>query len=239
MSLPVAILVGGLATRLRPLTEKIPKALVEINGEPFILHQLRLLHAAGLREVVICAWYRGELIREFAGDGRKFGVKISYSFDGETLLGTGGAIQKALPYLGNAFFMLYGDSYLPCNYAAVEAAYRTARKDGLMTVYHNLNQGDQSNVEYSDGKILIYDKQNRSSKMEYIDYGLGIFNARAFDPYPLGQPLDLADVYQRLLDEGQLAGYEVTERFYEIGSFEGVNELEIYLKRKIGGETSK
>ena len=239
MTFPVAILAGGLATRLRPLTEKIPKSLVELNGEPFIAHQLRLLQAAGLKEVVICAWYRGELIREFAGDGSHFGVELSYSFDGDYPLGTGGALHKALPCLGSSFFVLYGDSYLPCNYHAVETAYITAQKDGLMTVYHNLNQGDRSNVEISDGQILVYDKRNRSSKMEYIDYGLGILSASAFNPYSLGQPLDLADVYQHLLAEGQLAGYEVQERFYEIGSFEGINELECYLKHKIEGETSE
>ena len=232
MTLPVAILAGGLATRLRPLTEKIPKALIEINGEAFIAHQLKLLQAAGLREVVICAWYRGDLIQEYAGDGHQFGLQINYSFDGDYPLGTGGALQKALPYLGNAFFVLYGDSYLPCDYGAVEAAYHASKKNGLMTVYHNLNQGDRSNVEFEKGELLVYDKRNRSPKMEYIDYGLGVLNADAFKSYPLGQPLDLALLYQNLLAEGQLAGYEISERFYEVGSFEGIRELETYLKHE-------
>ena len=239
MTLPVAILAGGLATRLHPLTEKIPKALVDINGEPFIAHQLRLLQAAGLQEIVICTWYREELIRAFAEDGRQFGVKIRYSFDGDFALGTGGALHKALSCLGDSFFVLYGDSYLPCDYCAVEAAYFSASKKGLMTVYRNLNQGDRSNVEFSNGQIRDYNKRNRSPQMEYIDYGLGVLNASVFDLYPLGQFLDLADIYRRLLAEGQLAGFEAPERFYEIGSFEGINELETYLKRKPGGEFSE
>ena len=238
MTLPVAILAGGLATRLRPLTEKIPKALVELNGEPFIAHQLRLLQAAGLKEVVICAWYRGDLIRAFAGDGHPFGMNIQYSFDGDIPLGTGGALQKALPLLDRSFFVLYGDSYLPCDYQAVEAAYFSGGKKGLMTVFHNHNQGDSSNVEFSGGQIRVYDKKKRTPKMEYIDYGLGILNASAFAPYSLGKPLDLADIYQHLLAEGQLAGYEVPERFYEIGSFEGIQDLEDYLKRNKEGEAS-
>ncbi len=230
MKLPVAILAGGLATRLRPLTEKIPKALVEIHGEPFLAHQLRLLRAAGVRKVVICAWYRGDLIRDYAGDGRSFGLDIDYSFDGDHPLGTGGALRQALPLLGNAFFVLYGDSYLPCDYSAVEVAFQEANKDGLMTVYHNFDKGDRSNVLFSAGQILVYDKQRRTPDMEYIDYGLGVLSERALNGYPPDQPFDLAEVYQRLLKMKQLAGYEVPERFYEIGSFEGIRELEERLR---------
>src|ERR1700680_2157820 len=121
--LPVAILAGGLATRLRPLTEALPKALVEINGEPFLAHQLRLLSRSGIDRVVLCAAYRGEQIREYAGDGRAFGLRVEYSFDGPQQLGTAGAIRRALPLLGDKFFVLYGDSYLPCDYAAIERTF--------------------------------------------------------------------------------------------------------------------
>ncbi len=232
MSLPLVILAGGLATRLRPLTEKIPKALIEVHGEPFLAHQLRLLRDGGIKRVVICVWHRGELIREFAGDGNRFGLGITYSFDGERPLGTGGAIRKALPLLGEAFFILYGDSYLPCDYRAVEAAFLASHKDALMTVYHNRDQGDRSNVQYSGGRILAYHKQQRTSLMEYIDYGLGIFRAKTFEPFPAGQPFDLADVYQNLLATGRLAGYEASERFFEAGSLSGIKELEGHLKKQ-------
>src|SRR5579872_5855079 len=135
--LPVAILAGGLATRLRPLTDKIPKALVDVNGEPFIAHQLRLLASRGIPRVVLCLGYRGEMVRDFVGDGWEFGLQVNYSFDGPELRGTAGAIHQALPLLGDSFFVLYGDSYLPCDYAAVEQAFLTSGKTALMTVFCN------------------------------------------------------------------------------------------------------
>jgi N-acetyl-alpha-D-muramate 1-phosphate uridylyltransferase len=234
MSLPVAILAGGVASRLRPLTENIPKALVEINGKPFLSHQLELLKAAGINEVVICAWYRGEQIRAYAGDGNRFGVKISYSFDGEQPLGTGGALKKALPFLGDSFFILYGDSYLPCDYSLVEKAFYISKKDGLMTVHHNQDLGDRSNVKFENGKIMAYDKVNRTSQMEYIDYGLGILKPSVFTDFPDGVAFDLEKIYQQLIVSDRLAGFEITEKFYEIGSFSGIKELENYLKQKAG-----
>src|SRR5258708_1931944 len=112
--LPIAILAGGLATRLRPITETIPKALVEIAGEPFLAHQLHLLRANGYERVVMCVGYLGEMVRDFAGDGSQFGMQVEYSFDGEALLGTAGALRKALPLLADDFSVIYGDSYLPC-----------------------------------------------------------------------------------------------------------------------------
>lgn len=234
MSLPVAILSGGLATRLRPLTEKIPKALIEINGKPFIDHQLRLLAAGGIKKVVVCAWYRGDMIRDAIGDGKKFNLKVEYSFDGDRLLGTGGAVRKALPLLGENFFVLYGDSYLPCDYEAVAAAFRSSGKDALMTVHHNRDQGDRSNVRFSGGRILAYHKEQRTPVMEHIDYGLGVFRAAPWEVYEAGRAFDLAEVYQKLLGVGQLAGYEVPQRFFEIGSLSGIEDLKKHLQKVPG-----
>src|SRR5690349_21528224 len=118
---PIAILAGGLATRLRPITEKIPKALVEIAGQPFIVHQLLLLKSRGIHSVVILAWYKGEMIRECVGDGAQYGLDIQYAFDGDHPLGTGGAIRHALHLFKSPFFVMYGDSYLPCNYEHIQA----------------------------------------------------------------------------------------------------------------------
>src|SRR5947209_5920718 len=156
--LPIAILAGGLATRLRPITETIPKALVEINGEPFLAHQLRLLAQGGVERVVLCVAHRAEQIRDFAGDGRGFGIRVDYSFDGPQLLGTAGAIRGAVPLLPDNFFVLYGDSYLPCDYLAVERAFLSSGKSGLMTIHRNEGRWDSSNVEYSEGRIVAYDK---------------------------------------------------------------------------------
>jgi NDP-sugar pyrophosphorylase family protein len=227
--LPVAILAGGLATRLRPVTEKVPKSLVELNGEPFIAHQLRLLQARGVRRVVLCAGFLGEMIRDVVRDGREFGVEVEYSFDGAALLGTAGAIKNALPLLGEAFLTLYGDSYLTCDYAALARAFEESGKLALMTVFRNLGKWDTSNVEFRGGEILAYSKKNRTPQMEYIDYGLGVFSGKAFERVPAGQAFDLAELYGEVLAEGQLAGYEVRERFYEIGSVAGLEETSQYL----------
>jgi NDP-sugar pyrophosphorylase family protein len=229
--LPVAILAGGLATRLRPITERIPKALVEINGEPFISHQLRLLHERGIRRVVLCLGYLGEMVRQFVGDGRAFGLEVEYCFDGPALRGTAGAIHQALPLLGPAFFVLYGDSYLPCDYTKVEEAFVQSGKKGLMTVFRNEGQWDSSNVEFVEGRILAYDKRNRTPRMHHIDYGLGVFERHVFESLEPGCVYDLAATYQDLLARDELAAYEVGERFYEIGSAAGIEELSQALKQ--------
>jgi MurNAc alpha-1-phosphate uridylyltransferase len=227
--LPVAILAGGLATRLRPLTETIPKALIEIGGEPFVAHQLRLLRQRGVTRVILCVGYLGERICDVVEDGRHFGLEVEYSFDGPRLLGTGGAIRQAVPLLGETFFVLYGDSYLPCSYRDVERAFTQSDKPALMTVFRNAGQWDGSNIEFIGSSIVRYDKVNRTPGMHHIDYGLGVFRAAVFEALPGDQPCDLAVVYQDLLHQGRLAAYEVPERFYEIGSTAGIQELEAYL----------
>lgn len=224
-SLPIAILAGGLATRLHPLTETIPKALLEINGEPFLDHQLRLLRAAGLRRVVLCVGHLGESIREHVAGGDRFGLHVTCSFDGPTLLGTAGALRRALPLLGPAFFVMYGDSYLPCDYLAVQRAFEDCGRLGLMTVYRNEGVGDASNVEYENGRIIAYDKRNRTPRMRHIDYGLGVLRAAALEALPTDRPADLADLYADLLQQDQLAALEVGQPFYEIGSREGLEGL--------------
>jgi NDP-sugar pyrophosphorylase family protein len=230
--LPVAILAGGLATRLRPITEKIPKSLVEIAGEPFLAHQLRLLHSHGIRKAVLCVGYLGEMIERDFGNGARFGIELQYSFDGPVLLGTGGALRQALPLLGDAFFVLYGDSYLPVDYAAVEAAWLASGKDALMTVFRNEGAWDTSNVEFSGGEIARYDKRDRTPAMHYIDYGLSIFTAKVFTDRASGERFDLSDIQRDLVARGRMAGYEVRERFYEIGSHTGLEELNQLLARK-------
>ena len=229
--IPVAILAGGLATRLRPITEKIPKSLVPVTGRPFLAHQLEMLYARGIRHVVLCIGYLGEMIqRDFGSE--KFGIKLDYSFDGPKLLGTGGALKHALPLLGPEFFVLYGDSYLPVDYAPIADFFHQSGKPGLMTVYRNEGKFDTSNVVFADGEIKIYDKKSRLPEMRYIDYGLSLFKASVFDAYVADQVFDLAEVMGKLVQKKQLAGFEVRERFYEIGSPAGLAELESLLTSK-------
>jgi NDP-sugar pyrophosphorylase family protein len=232
LNIPIVILAGGLATRLRPITEKIPKSLVVVAGKPFLAHQLELLRSRGIRRVVLCVGYLGEMIQRAFGDGAAFGVQLDYSFDGPQLLGTGGAIKRALPLLGDEFFVLYGDSYLPVEYHPIAEFFRRGGKLGCMTVYRNEGRYDTSNVVFRAGEIVVYDKKKRVPEMQYIDYGLSLFKRPVFDSYPSGRPLDLAEVMVRLVHERQLAGYEVRERFYEIGSPVGLAELESLLQSK-------
>ncbi len=229
--IPIAILAGGLATRLRPITEKIPKSLIPVAGKPFLAHQLELLKSRGIQRAVLCVGYLGEMIRRDFGNGEKYGVKLDYSLDGDKLLGTGGAIKRALPLLGDDFFVLYGDSYLPVDYAPIAEFFQRSRKPGCMTVYRNEGKYDTSNVVFADGEIKVYDKKAKLPEMRHIDYGLSLFKRSAFDAFPAGQPFDLAEVMGRLVREKQLAGYEVPERFYEMGSPAGLAELEALLRK--------
>ncbi|MFI5116985.1 MAG: nucleotidyltransferase family protein [Terriglobales bacterium] len=228
--MPAVILAGGLATRLRPLTERIPKALIEVAGHPFLWHQFQLLKRSGIRRVVLLVGHLGENIQQRFQDGAELGLRIDYCFDGPVLLGTAGAIRQALPLLPERFFVLYGDSYLPCNYAAVEAAFRQSGSPGLMTVYRNEGRYDSSNVEYDGDRILRYDKRNHTPAMHHIDYGLGAFHRSVFEAIPAGQARDLAAVYQDLLHAGSLAAFEVHQRFYEIGSPDGLRDTAEFLK---------
>ena len=236
LNIPVAILAGGLATRLRPLTEKIPKVLLPVAQKPFLSHQLELLKGQGIRKVVLCLGYLGELVQREFGDGRDFGVDLDYSFDGPKLLGTGGAIRAALPKLGHTFFVLYGDSYLTAPFDPIARFFETSGKRGLMTVYRNEGLYDTSNVVFRDGQIAVYDKKARLPEMHHIDYGLSLFQSSVFEDWRTDQPFDLAEVMRKLVAAGDLAGFEVPERFYEIGSPAGLAELEKMLteSRKAG-----
>jgi len=229
---PVAILAGGLATRLRPSTDKIPKALLSVAGEPFLVHQLRLLRSEGFRKIVLCVSYLGELIEEKIGDGKRLGLQIDYSFDGPTLLGTGGALKGAIPKLDEQFLAIYGDSYMPVDYAAVVEAFVLTEKPALMTVFKNEGRWDASNVWFEAGKIRRYDKRLRMAEMRHIDYGIAVMNAGVFTSFPDNQPFDLADVYSRLVSQNQMVAYEVKQRFYEIGSPEGLAGLDSLLRDK-------
>jgi NDP-sugar pyrophosphorylase family protein len=225
VSLPVAILAGGLGTRLGDISQQTPKSLIEVAGKPFAAHQLDLLHRHGLTHIVFCVGHLGALMEAALGDGSRWGMCLRYSYDGPTLLGTGGALRRTLPLLGEAFFVLYGDSYLECGYSRIEEAFLASGKPGLMTVYRNLNRWDRSNVVFKKGRILRYDKKHRTSEMQHIDYGLGILRADVLAAYPSDQNFDLETVYQDLVSKDQLAGFEVKERFYEIGSLTGLREL--------------
>ena len=239
MTLPVAILAGGVATRLGNLARHTPKSLIDVAGKPFIAYQLDLLRGHGLTDIVLCTGHLGSHLEEVVGDGSRYGVRVRYSPDGPSPLGTGGALRHALPLLGEAFLALYGDSYLECDYQAVERAFRASGDPALLTVIRNDNQWDRSNVLCINGRIVHYSKEHRTSDMRHIDYGLAAMRADVFRLHPDGSALDLARVYEDLAARHELAAYEVSERFYEIGTLAGLAETRRHLEQKRVGQKSK
>ena len=230
--LPVLILAGGLASRLQNLTKAKPKALIEIQDEPFIFHQLRYLKSQGIDKVVVSIGHLGAQIQEVVQDGKSFGLEVYYSEDGAKLLGTGGAVKKAIPLLGDEFFIQYGDSFLPIDYVDVQNKFQDSSPPALMTIIKNNNQWDISNVSFRDGKITEYNKETPKKGMEYIDYGLGAFRAEVFNSWPSNEKFDLSRVYNQISLSGQLNGLEVFQRFYEIGSLSGIEEANQYFKNQ-------
>jgi len=205
-----------------------PKPLLEVAGEPFLHHQLRLLAAHGGREVIVCVGYLGEQIESRIGPER-FGMSLRYSFDAPGLDGTLGAIRRALPLLGERFLVLYGDTYLRIDYAAVARAWRESRLPAVMTVLRNQGRWDTSNAVLEKGMVARYDKRAPSPEMHWIDYGLGGLTADAIDRVGPSER-DLAELYKRLAERGELFGFEASQRFYEIGTPSALAEADAFLR---------
>jgi NDP-sugar pyrophosphorylase family protein len=232
MTLKMAILAGGTAQRLRPVTEKIPKALIEIKNKLFIDWQLDLLSRKGISDVVLCVSYRADLIMEHVGNGSKFNINVTYSEDGDELLGTGGAIKKAIPLLGEKFSVIYGDSYLDIDYQEAESTFENCGQPAMMTVYKNNGLHDQSNIKFIAPNVEEYCKNSNKNQFEYIDFGLNFFKKEIFDKEEYGRKFDLGVVCQDLAMDKKLAGLEVNKRFYEVGSFNGILDFCEYLERE-------
>jgi len=221
------ILAGGLGTRMRPFTETCPKTLLPVAGRPFAWHQLHWLAAQGIDEVVYSIGHQGDRIRGYWSEEPSPVPAIRYVDEGEQLRGTAGALRLAHEQgaLAESFFVLYGDSFLPVDFAPIWRAFQTRREPALMTVLRNAGRWDRSNVIYQPGHVVLYDKSGVPG-MEYIDYGLSCFHRDLFDDET---PSDLATLFHQLSLSGRLAGFEVHERFYEIGSPSGLRDLEHYL----------
>jgi NDP-sugar pyrophosphorylase family protein len=228
----VVILAGGLGTRLGALTADRPKALVPVNGRPFLAHVLALLAEHGLRRILVLHGHRGGQLEEAFGDGSQIGVHIAYRHDGPRLLGTGGALRNAADLLEDEFLVLYGDTYLDIDYGAVIREFHASGKPALMTVLRNQGRWDASNVLFHDGKLLRYDKAHHLPEMEHIDYGLAALRREIVEELPPRQPADLAGLYAGLVAEGRMAAFEVFKRFYEIGTPQGLADTERYLSAR-------
>jgi NDP-sugar pyrophosphorylase family protein len=236
------ILAGGLATRMRPLTEAVPKALIPIGGVPFVDHQLAWMAGHGVTRVVLSIGYRGDMLRDHVGDGRRFGLDVRFVDEGTTLRGTAGALRLALDQgaLEEGFLVTYGDSFLPIDFAAVWRHFEAGGAPALMTVFHNAGRWDTSNVIFRAGRIELYDKHRRTrppADFDYIDYGLSGLRRSVIErmvptPRAPDEKADLADLFHRLSRGGELAGLEITERFFEIGSPAGLEEFEQWIRAR-------
>jgi MurNAc alpha-1-phosphate uridylyltransferase len=241
------ILAGGLATRMRPHTDVLPKALLPVAGRPFVEHQLEWLAGHGVSDVVLSIGYRGDMLRAHVGDGARFGLRVAYVDEGADLRGTAGALRLAVAQgaLEDAFLVTYGDSFLPVDFGAVFRAFRDAGQPALMTVFRNEGRWDASNVIFEPGaggavpgagvagRLVLYDKRRQTrpaADFSYIDYGLTALERRVVEEEVPGEgKADLAELFFALSRRGQLAGLEVEERFHEIGSPEGLAELETWI----------
>lgn len=226
----VLILAGGLGTRLRPITESVPKAMIHINGKPFLEYQINLLKSYGVEDIVICLGYLGEKIKDYFADGSEFGVNINYSEEGGELLGTAGAIKNAEDLLEDVFFVTYGDAYLVLDYPSVMNYFLKFDKLGLMVVYKNFDRYDKSNVVVEGEFVKLYNKKERLTDMVYIDFGVSILRKQTLDFIPPKRFVDLEEVYQKLIKRKELLAYETLQRFYEIGSRRGLKEFKELVK---------
>ncbi len=218
-------LAGGRGTRLQPLTKQLPKCMVPAEGKPFLEHQLRLLASRGVRDIVLCLGYLGERVLEYFGDGHRFGVNLTYVWERSQLLGTAGAIRNAEAVLAPEFFVAYGDSYLLLEYRAIMRRFRESDALAMMVVYRNEDRLEPSNVVMRDGHVIAYDKTTRLPGMVHVNQGLSVLRRRSLRLIPPGIPFSQEQLYQMLIRRRQLLAYETNQRFYEIGSFRGLDEF--------------
>ena len=211
--------------RLKPLTDEIPKVMIPVNGKPFLEHQLNLLKRHGVTDVVLCIGHLGEKIKDHFGDGKRFGLRIKYSEEGNKLLGTAGAVKKAQNLLDDCFFVTYGDAYLILDYDAVIKYFKSQDKLGLMVVFKNSDRFDRSNVVVEGNLVKIYSKKKKFPEMVYIDFGVSVLRKKALDLIPNGKVVDLEKLNQELIRRKELLAFKTGRRFYEIGSPEGLREF--------------
>ena len=220
----VVILCGGLGTRLYPITKKIPKSMVSIRGKPFLLYQIELLKKNGIFDIVLCVGHMADQIKRYFGNGSKFGIKISYGDPKNAKYDMGGVIKSTEKLLADRFFIMYGDSYLPIDFRKVMEEFLIRKKKGLMVVWKNFDKYDKSNVNVKNGLVTVYDKGARGAT--YIDYGLSVLNRSVIEQMPDKTKFHLGEVFKMLIQKNELAAYEIDQRFYEIGSFEGLKDFE-------------
>lgn len=228
----VVILTGGLATRLGTLADIVPKSMILVKKKPFLQYQIELLKKNNLTEILLCIGYLGSQIKDYFGDGRSWGVRLNYSEEKERLLGTGGALKKAESLLEDEFFVMYGDSYLLLDYQEIVRYFHNFNNRGLMVVYKNHNKFDKSNLIVKNGLVKLYDKKGVNPEMVYIDEGISILRKEVLRGFPSSKPFALDEIFQRLIQEKELLAFQTNQRFYEIGSPQGLDDFKKLILKK-------
>ena len=217
---------GGLATRLGSLAKNIPKSMIDIEGKPFLEHQIEMLKKHNITDIVLCAGYLSEKIEDYFGDGSKFGVNIKYSHDGKKPLGPIGAIKNAESLLDDVFFIMYGDSYLSVDFQKAYSFFKEHDKLGLMVVYKNNDKYDKSNLIIKDNMVVGY----KEKEAVYIDYGTSIISKKALDLVPKNTMYSTGQFFSDLISKKELLAFEAEKRFYHIGSPDALGELRNYIR---------
>lgn len=230
------ILAGGLGTRLRPLTEKVPKVMVAVNGEPFLLHLLQLLKSQGINDIVLCIGYLGQHVKDSFGNGEAMGVNLRYSEEKGKLLGTGGALKQAQSLLDDYFLVINGDTYLPIDYRKVEKAFLRRGKKALMVVYDNRDDTEVKNNVALDDDLMVksYDKNHPDRNFHHVEAGALALRKEVLDMIREGDAISLeAGLYPGLIQQGEMAAFVARQRFYDIGLPEQRKIFEAFVKEKL------
>ncbi len=223
---------GGLATRIRPLTNEIPKSLVSIEERPFLQYQIELLTCYGIKDIILCVSYMGKKIENCFGDGNKYNARIIYSYEKEKLLGTGGALKLAEKNLKENFFLIWGDSYVNLNYKEMHDFHlkNSDNFDVTIAIFYNIRNYDKSNIVYKSGKIKKYEK-NSTDKMKYIDAGVMVINKKLLLRIPPGKVFQIENLFTKLAKEEKIKPFLIKKRYYEVGSLKGLNQFTKFVKR--------
>jgi NDP-sugar pyrophosphorylase family protein len=229
----MVILCGGLATRLGDIAKNTPKSMIDIQGKPFLEHQIEQLKKHQVKDIVLCVDYLSEKIETYFGNGKKFDVNIQYSHDGDKPLGPIGALKKAEPFLNDVFFTMYGDSYVFVDYKKAYNQFIKQDKLAMMIAYQNYDKYDKSNLVIKNGKMIQYGGK-KTKDMNYIDYGVSIFRKNILEQIPSNTFFSTKDLYTNLVEKEQLLAFEVSKRFYHIGNPESLEELRKYIETKKG-----
>ena len=234
----LVILAGGLGTRLKPLTDKVPKSMLEVEGKPFLEHQIELVKKHGLQNILLLTGHQGETIEKHFQDGSRFGVSIKYSRESSPA-GTAGALKLAEPLLPAGFLLMYGDAYLDFQYGRLWERFRHCARKAVMAIFRNDNRWGRSNVAYDLPLVVRYcpaseadENRGGQNPLVYIDYGVSAISKDVLSAIPEGKPWSMEQVFAGLAAARQLDGFELFQRFYEIGSSEGLEDFRGFIRER-------